>query len=110
MAAIPSTCKDMAKEIHTAFRELLQETEKTEGALDQQRRAVQQQGGQELKQLQGDIGLQRQAAVNRRDAEIGMAQQQIDEAKRQTDANYQGFARQLSAGTATEHGRHQSAA
>ena len=71
------------KEIHTAFRELLQETEKLEAATSQQRQAVQQQGSKELKQLQGDIGLHRQAAVNKRDAEIGMAQQQIDEAKRQ---------------------------
>lgn len=71
------------KEIHTAFRELLQETEKLEAATSQQRQAVQQQGSKELRQLQGDIGLQRQAAVNKRDAEIGMAQQQIDESKRQ---------------------------
>ena len=62
---------------------MLQETEKLEAATSQQRQAVQQQGSKELKQLQGDIGLQRQAAVNKRDAEIGMAQQQIDEAKRQ---------------------------
>ena len=71
------------KEVHTAFRELRQETEKNERLLRKQQDAIRRQGANELKQLQGDIGLQRQAAVNKRDAEIGMAQQQIDEAKRQ---------------------------
>lgn len=70
------------KEIHTAFRQLLQETDSLEAATAQQKDAVRKQGGQELKNLQGEIGLQRQAAVNRRDAEISMAQQQIDETRR----------------------------
>lgn len=70
------------KEVHSAFRQLLQETEKNERLLREQQGTVRRQGASELGQLQGNIDAQRKAAVEKRDAEISMAQEQIDETRR----------------------------
>ncbi len=93
------------KEVHSAFRELLQETEKNEQLLREQQDAIRRQGGSELRQLQGDIGAQRKAAVEKRDAEISMAQEQIAELERRKlqitkdlQANFQRARQQNTAG------------